>query len=73
MRVRCQQCDKLVDRWELEYLEERRETHVRVWCHGDADTCIVRDSDVRDAGPAMNWDEGTAFTTARIPHNGENT
>jgi hypothetical protein len=66
--ITCARCGKPVDRTEARYDMAYRRTELRVFCHGDRDTCYINDELIEQLGPegVKQLSSGIAFSSDRI-------
>lgn len=68
-QITCAICNKIVDEIELIDRCDSYNKEVRVWCHGEMDTCVIPDYLVREVGVhgQHQFMVGTAFNNKKLP------
>ncbi len=69
MRIRCAQCDRLVDEV-VTWTEPRGYRRIVAHCHGEEDTMILTEREIADLKPEeleqLERAEGVAFRTPKL-------
>lgn len=64
MNLKCARCNKPVERIELYENIRQRTLEIKVWCHGEEDTCTITEHFMIEALAPLK--EGVAFNTRKL-------